>query len=463
VYECHFCTTTARVDVLESLHRFQAFILKLSRFEYSLNRYRSIFRKSLTFFSAQVERADQNYWLSSDSPLLLASFPRSPPNMSSLLLDNLTLSSPSPTLPPEIIDEILQDDQLSKADLARCCLLSRQFLPVPQARLYRSIKFNLFVDSRVSYWFHHFEAVSLLSTLESNVALRQKVKKLELLGFDVEPVVENTYSNDELDNSPTSAVMVKRILDLLPAVRSLSLNGTLHYVPGTIDLVLDYGQRWEGLSVEGFLFGTGFNATKSVSKLPNLKRLSCCELSLQVPDGLQVLEMIYQQAGSIKGSTKSRLQFARLALVDDKLQNIDTFQRLQRLSLYQGLEDTSITFLPPISKLSRLQALSFRLINDRVFAVETLPHILANLPRSLSRLEFPDAVPFAALSSFLKSSSIPPLLRVVALDIEIYLDKPHADQLAELRILCQAKKIRVQPVTDDSGVFRTSPSRFLRL
>jgi len=218
--------------------------------------------------------------------------------MSSLSLDNLSLSSPSPTLPPEIIDEILRDNQLSKADLARCCLLSRQFLLVPQARLYHSIRFKLFVDSQVSYWFHDSEAVSLLSTLESNVALRQEVKKLELLGFEVEPVDKTTYSNDELDNSPTAVVMVRRIFDLLPDVKRLSLNGTLHYVTRTIDLVLDYGQRWEDLSVEGFLFGRRFDATKSISELPNLKRLSCCELSLQVrydwtvPDGLQVLEMI---------------------------------------------------------------------------------------------------------------------------------------------------------------------------
>ncbi|GAA6019758.1 hypothetical protein JCM11491_005242 [Sporobolomyces phaffii] len=50
-----------------------------------------------------------------------------------------TLST-TPTLPTELIDEILRSNVLSNQDLARCCLTSRQFLPAARLSLYDHVQ-----------------------------------------------------------------------------------------------------------------------------------------------------------------------------------------------------------------------------------------------------------------------------------------------------------------------------------
>ncbi|GAA6021278.1 hypothetical protein JCM11491_005787 [Sporobolomyces phaffii] len=51
---------------------------------------------------------------------------------------------PLPTLPTELIDEILLESVFSTSDFVRCCLVSRQFLPIAQQLLYYSVQITTY-------------------------------------------------------------------------------------------------------------------------------------------------------------------------------------------------------------------------------------------------------------------------------------------------------------------------------
>lgn len=90
-----------------------------------------------------------------------------------------TVTSRPPTLPTELIEEILYHAKLSKRDLAQCCLVARQFLP--SSRKVRYFKLELgyspsnaisLKGSSIKLWCPTESSRLLLRTLEHNATLR---------------------------------------------------------------------------------------------------------------------------------------------------------------------------------------------------------------------------------------------------------------------------------------------------
>ncbi|GAA6019778.1 hypothetical protein JCM11491_005249 [Sporobolomyces phaffii] len=97
---------------------------------------------------------------------------------------------PLPTLPTELINEILLESVLSEGDLVRCCLVSRQFLPIAQQLLYYSVEFTSYIvtssDVLVGTTLCALSPRSraLLNTLALSTSLANLVRHLILLPPD---------------------------------------------------------------------------------------------------------------------------------------------------------------------------------------------------------------------------------------------------------------------------------------
>jgi len=48
------------------------------------------------------------------------------------------------SLPTELLAEIFRHGQLSKSDLANCCLLARRYLPLALESLYNSVTLDIY-------------------------------------------------------------------------------------------------------------------------------------------------------------------------------------------------------------------------------------------------------------------------------------------------------------------------------
>ena len=73
-----------------------------------------------------------------------------------------------PTLPTELVDEILRVETHSKQDLARCCLVSKLFLPTSRKQLYNQLVLIYGPNQRDR---HKFGTVVLYSTKSTTLLL----------------------------------------------------------------------------------------------------------------------------------------------------------------------------------------------------------------------------------------------------------------------------------------------------
>ena len=96
-----------------------------------------------------------------------------------------------PSLPTELISQILQSPRLSKSDLARCCLVNRQFLSLSRLSLYRSVVITFLEDRQENRqedrWYLDETTRLLIRTLETNIPLSRKVSKLRFKGNWLSP------------------------------------------------------------------------------------------------------------------------------------------------------------------------------------------------------------------------------------------------------------------------------------
>jgi hypothetical protein len=103
-----------------------------------------------------------------------------------------------PLLPRELIEQVLSDDQLSKADLAGVCLLSKDYSEFGRRRLYRDVEVMLIEEedddysdcgfdydrTPITFWFSSKSTANLLRTLKASSTLGRLVHNVAFIEID---------------------------------------------------------------------------------------------------------------------------------------------------------------------------------------------------------------------------------------------------------------------------------------
>jgi len=193
-----------------------------------------------------------------------------------------------PPLPTELISQILQSTRLSKSDLARCCLVNRQFLCVSQELLYRTIIIRLY--EQCQGWHYVDTSLSLLCTLGSNLALNSTVSELYLKGLFISQGVFDTAVRC---NRASLLMVVTFTFDMLDSLVTLDLERWMWERAEIQNVVVEYGHRWKGLRLRN---GTLAEEDSRWTALPNLAELDCDQISRRplsdepIPVSLEILD-----------------------------------------------------------------------------------------------------------------------------------------------------------------------------
>jgi len=235
-----------------------------------------------------------------------------------------------PTLPTELVDEILTVETLSKSDLARCCLVSKLFLPTSRKQLYNQLVLFYGPDQGNR---HGTRSVLLYSTKSTTLLL-------------------DTLRQHAVLRSLPSALMIKRIIfgEYVEEVGAHDMNlieTALRLVPNVKHLQLD-----DHFSSRQYLDSCGLGTNI------NITCLEICQLPLEVVPSLRNLRKL-----------KVLFQF--------------------RINVNEGssdweplLPDLEVLDLPPLTQFpsphfisQQLKALSVSLEPHRFLDLSLLPHL----------------------------------------------------------------------------------------
>ena len=375
--------------------------------------------------------------------------------MNSLSLDRLTISSTLPTLPSELIDEILREETLSKFDLLRCCLVSHQFLPIPRQRLYGTARIILCLTrnyGEISGTFQARDPTSelLLRTWKESSFLRRQVTKLHLDGIKV--TTDRHFVRSEDVAETLIALQVSEILELLPRIDSLKVCNLVWQSLWVQELMLERGEQWWELDLGGTLTDASLETGERGYKFANLRKLRCGQLlvyqpwptlvpSIEIFFGLDLFQDPFP--------TSPPPQLRVIGTLISNLRYVVTYANLQHLHL---LFDTDVHLNPEVlvtfSKLAHLESLTITVVQtSSLWAGNQRVAFLAPVPSTLTHLNFPDHFPLDALSSFLSPAlNTPPRLQVFHLHLHVhpmaFTLEYHEDEIEILKGLCQAKGIR---------------------
>jgi len=375
--------------------------------------------------------------------------------MNSLSLDRLTISSTLPTLPSELVDEILRGETLSKSDLLRCCLVSHQFLPIPRQRLYGTARIILCLTrnyGEISGTFQARDPTSelLLRTWKESSFLRRQVTKLHLDGIKV--TTDRHFVRSEDVAETLIALQVSEILELLPRLDSLKVCDLVWQSLWVKELILERGEQWWELDLGGSLSDESSETGESGYKFPNLRKLRCGQLLIQQswPVLVPSIEIFYAMDHfQDPFPTSPPPQLRVIGTLISNLRYVVTYSNLQHLHL---LFDTDIHLDPDMlmtfSKLAHLESLSITVVQtSSLWAGNQRVAVLASVPSTLTHLNFPDQFPLGALSSFLSPAlNTPPRLQVFHLRLCLHSRgfrlEHRKEDIEVVKGLCQAKGIR---------------------
>lgn len=152
----------------------------------------------------------------------------------------------TPLLPPEIIDEILRNEELEEGDLASCCLVNRSWIDSARKSLYShvSVRVGRLSDHRrhtsiptdplITEDPHYLDlrTSQLHVTLQSRSSLCQLVKHIEFEDFD--RLFEGAGPDSDAERAQTSVSMDPRevvvtFAQLCPRTTSLRIGSVGRY------------------------------------------------------------------------------------------------------------------------------------------------------------------------------------------------------------------------------------------
>jgi len=386
----------------------------------------------------------------------------SPSSMSSSSMTSTSNppSKPRPTLPTELVEDILAQDSLSKVDLARCCLVSRQFLHPARQSLYATLHFTCHksrAGAKAQYVFNT-RSLHLLSTLRRSPALCSLVVALycDSTGLDPSGVANRKEVTENL----------KELLEILPRVHQLLLLSEV-YRPLRAHVV-SQASRWTVLKLARI---DGAEALTGVVSFPKLKKLICQFLPgdsdfqpLYFPSKLTHLSFnrVFASQTSIPDATSSPLEFFRLKGDDFlKLPDVLRLPRLHRLEL-QDLNTYSNHIRKVSEIISRCQHLTSLSLSISSPSSSDLHSLLKCLPKPLARLDFPDAFPLDSLKILLTSETLDFSLRTIGFLKKGSEDEedPGVKELASFARLCASKGIEIEYISRDHSLLGASFSPF---
>ncbi|GAA5822277.1 hypothetical protein JCM5353_001553 [Sporobolomyces roseus] len=356
----------------------------------------------------------------------------------------------APTLPVELVDEILQIAKPSKQQLARICLISKQFLWPARKLLYDTLElfFVPYIGCLVDTCTKTFR---ILRTLEINVGIRQLPSTVSFNYLDSQYHRYDTSGPEQREDT-----VIKTTLSLTPKVNRIILDHHFSDPASIISsqvavvktvtsltiacLSLNEFELFLQLRTIRKLRITDKIVGKSWSRLPSLPHL-------------EVLDLPYRHSLD-PTSISRRLTALRFDLDSDTI-DFSLLPHLKCLWLGLPYDREKVLSKPKFDKFVHLQDL---FLDRDGAAEETLPcslldYLVANPPPQRICLIFPRVVPSTALIQYLDSSA-----PFVASEIRIALHnyvKPAS--LKNLDACCKSKDVKLSfNAPSGLGVFRLS-------
>ncbi|GAA5828005.1 hypothetical protein JCM5353_007659 [Sporobolomyces roseus] len=398
-----------------------------------------------------------------------------------------------PTLPTELVDQILHDPVLDMFDLAKCCRVSQNFLLRARPALYHSINISLITtnEEELDNLSLNERGRQLLDSVSASPSLGRLTRRINVEGYcsellqvqeaaeacdneeeraefqDVfESLVERCRLSDpfEIDKPEKNvhtfedpAEVIDLFLKAMPLATSLTMNADLWRYDSIKKSVVGQGDRLVELDVSGQDTKGRFDCKGDEAlKLTRLERLRCsADYSFQakasLPDNLQILDICDgSDLSRFHFSPSSQLRVLRVSASEESLSQIVNLRHLERLyfKLPAHYSDKSTLRHPTLSAFAKhphLQFLSMQLANATSNGLTALP-LLSHLPTSLIRVDFPSAIPYDALFALLRSESTPSL-RIIGVRRSFMKQQDNVastSNLQMLQTLCKEKGLRLE-------------------
>lgn len=396
-----------------------------------------------------------------------------------------------PTLPTELVDQILNDPQLDMFDLARCCRVNQDFLSIARPTLYYSINISLITsnEAELDELSLNERGRQLLDSVSASPSLGRLTRRINVEAYysellrlqdavegcdseeetaeaqdDFESLAEEYRLRDPFEKEKPEknvhtfedpADAIDLFLKAMPLVNSLTMNGDLwtHY-DSVKELVLGQGDRWVELDVSGQDTEGRFDCKGDENlKLTRLERLRCSgdyswKPKTPLPDNLQVLDICDTSDLSIfHFSPSSQLRVLRVSASEENLSQIPTLRLLERLYFefphlhHSECSSFHHSTFSAFAKHPHLRFLSIQIDNDAVGDLAALP-LLSHLPASVTRLDFPMDIPYDSLFALLRSESTPSL-RIIGVHRSFMKRMEDASPTRCLQALCIEKGLQL--------------------
>ncbi|GAA5836124.1 hypothetical protein JCM5353_002626 [Sporobolomyces roseus] len=372
-------------------------------------------------------------------------------------------------LPPELVDQILQDSSLTRADLARCSLVNRDFLHGVRPVLYVELTVTTICPTLgEGYWLDN-ATLSLFRTLLNEPSLSQYARKASFRAVQPgkrEEEETGVYSGSTYKNC---GEVVEQVLEMLPQLESLDLDAFVWNSTSTKEMILARGLQWREIVVEIALLEEDMDGNRRTwSKLPNLKRLRCGFIygdpddTLPLPDHLEVLDITssYAQDFPLSLSPGSQLRILRAVLSNSKLQHLGHMRQLRHLYLFIGYNYSpgclSLEALNALSRLPLLESLSVEYEHPTQQNNSVVQPLFQYLPRSLQRLDFPRCIPFDALTQLLRPDETAQVQILGFGQSPSWNALSHEDfrgRIEQLRRICEEKRIAIERIELRGDIF----------
>lgn len=374
-------------------------------------------------------------------------------------------------LPVELIDAILASVQVH-SDLAKCCRVNKHFLSCCRPALYHRLPVLcgtplIEPDDYIQGYNLSESSKKLLQTLKANVHLRRYPRKLslEIVGAEQEWVVnsDEEEGGSDVEEGDTSrgyyefdyeygdpSHPLEMFMGLLPRATSVYIDNSAWWWRPVRDVVFGNGARWKEIKVDGELLSEEGDQ-RDLRELRNLEKLECTSMGYtglpdqNLPRTLRTLRTWGYQLPKGKSSVDYQLRHLRATMFAETIIHLPAYQQLRHLHLDQSsdaFEPLPPTALLDFQSLPNLRSLSFTLNGQLYSHATATASLLAHLPPSLSRLEFPDKVPFDVLDHFVKhrSNQTPLAIGLQEVVASEEVDKKEFDQLATL---CREQRIEI--------------------